>query len=287
MSVILKAIKSVEKDKDTEPENEVAEAQDVQDTTQESNENPNVPDQEEGFFTGSQSELIVEEKKTTFNLNSIIRNKRVLILGGALVLILAFIITYKLFFRDTGVRKIPHTVQIVKNDSSAGKTSNLDQKESPVNAKKSADDAMAAYEQGDYDKSMKLFKAAISVSPDKASLHNSLGLVFVEKELFSSAEAEFQKALELDSNCSECFNNLGMLKSLLGETVEAQKYLEKAVALDLSYPEPYFNLAVLYEKNGDFGNAVQFYRRFVELYPDEDDGVISKVQKRIKLLQGI
>jgi Tfp pilus assembly protein PilF len=72
-----------------------------------------------------------------------------------------------------------------------------------------------------------------------------------------------------------------MLKSVLGESIEAKKYLEKAISLASSYPDPYFNLAVLSEKEGDYSNAVKYYRQFTSLYPDKNDVLVTKINRRI------
>ncbi len=146
--------------------------------------------------------------------------------------------------------------------------------------------AKKAFEVGNLDRSADLYRQAIQKNPNDALLHNSLGLVYQEKGLYSNASTEFQKALELDDMCAPCFNNFGLLKSSLGQALEAQKYFEQAININAAYPDPYFNLAVMHERAGDIGNAVKYYRQFINLYPDQQSDIVFKVNRRINVLTG-
>lgn len=150
----------------------------------------------------------------------------------------------------------------------------------------SAQVARSQYKAGEYDESIKSFQQAIDAAPKDASLHNDLGLALLKKELYTSAENHFAKALELDDSCAECYNNLGYLKTLLNQPVEAESYLQKAVVLKPDYPDPYFNLAVMYEKNGDVGKAVAAYRNFLKKAPKGDLDMTAKIKDRIQELSG-
>lgn len=146
--------------------------------------------------------------------------------------------------------------------------------------------ARSQYKSGEYDESLKSFQKAIDQDPNNAIIHNDMGLVLLKKELFASAEGHFAKALELDDACAECFNNLGYLKTALGQPVEAEKYLQKALMLKPDYTDPYFNLAVMYEKNGDVGKSVDYYQEYLKRIPASDTDLAAKIKSRIYDLSG-
>ena len=147
-------------------------------------------------------------------------------------------------------------------------------------------EAKKAYEQGNWDASLSLWEKGLEQDPSNSSIHNNLGLIFLKKEIFSSAEKHFSRALELDQNCAECFNNLGYLKSLLGEAKEAETYLKKSIQLDPKYADPNFNLAVLYEKSENLGGAVQSFQNFLALQTDEKSEIFFKVRQHLRELTG-
>ena len=148
------------------------------------------------------------------------------------------------------------------------------------------EEAKKSYEQGNWDVSLSLWQKGLEQSPNNASIHNNLGLIFLKKEIYSSAEKHFSRSLELDQSCAECFNNLGYLKSLLGEAKEAETYLKKSVQLNPQYADPHFNLAVLYEKNDNLGGAAQSFQNFLVLQKDPNSKISFKVQQHLRELTG-
>ena len=147
-------------------------------------------------------------------------------------------------------------------------------------------EARALFDSGQYDQSLPLFQKLVQEQPSNALLQNDLGMVFLKKELYSSAQVHLTRALELDPSCEVCYGNLGYLKTLLQQYAEAETYLRKAIQLKPDEPKHYFNLAVLYEKNGDLGNGAHYYRQFLDLLPNKDSDIARKVQARIDMLTG-
>ena len=251
----------------------------------------------EGFFRGKESIVrnVPISKKSTGIINDPIvkgkSNKRVYFLGFLFLVSIAFAVTVK-YFKDKNainpeeLKPVDFSATTNQNNPEASDVAAATPTDTNISKSNAEEDALKAYEKGDYDSGIRLFKEAISKNPDDAILHNNLGLAYVKKELYSSAVDEYKKALEMDDKCAECFNNLGFIKSSLGDVFEARKYLEKAIFLSSKYPDPYFNLAVLCEREGDIGNAVKYYKQFSELYPDKNDPLIGKIKNRVKDLTG-
>ena len=255
MSIILKALRSQTKE---ERESKIT-----------------LPPQGEGFFLGKVGFL---KKRSNFP------PKWVLLLG-LLVLGIFFILTLwslrNSSSEKTTTKEVPTPNIKMENKTPSQKPSLPSQEDISEVGR-----AQQLFKNGNFNESLNILEKQMREGKESVQLHNDLGLVFLKKELFSSAEKHFSRALELDDQCAECFNNFGYLKTLLGENVEAETYLKKAAQLNRNYPDPYFNLGILYEKNGDIGNAVQAYQKFLERSPNPQEETTLKIENRLKKLTG-
>lgn len=226
------------------------------------------------LLKSSTSPLIEEEPK---------RKRRLLILGSGLIVSVAFALTF--YFINVTRRDKQQAVVLPQEESVPlpGSVAAL-----PVAAEHSGSvltQARRLYTEGNYDESLKYFEKALESNNTDALVHNDLGMVYLKKELFSSASRHFERALELNSSCAVCFNNFGYLKTLLHEDAEAESYLRKALTLDPQQADPHFNLAVLYENNGDMGKAASEYRSFLQVSL-RDDPLARQVRERVRTLTG-
>lgn len=254
----------------------------------------------DGFFAGR--DQLIEKKRSslfkfdTTNILNSFKTKRVYILAGLFVVVLGFWVGVRIFNgggqkivplgMETVTQPVDQAPAVVTTDSAPAPAPDSAPVAAPQTSADQVNQGMDAFDAGNYDQSITLFKSALETDPNNALIHNSLGLALLEKKLYSNAADEFQKALELDSDCAECFNNLGLLKSILSQPVEAKTYFERAVAISSVYPDPYFNMGVMYEKVGDLGSATKYYKQFLELYPDKSGETYSMVKKRIAELTG-
>src|SRR5262245_264516 len=82
------------------------------------------------------------------------------------------------------------------------------------------------------------FQEAVRLNPDSALYHNTLGVVFLHylgKPV--EAQAEFQKAIDLDSSYAEAYTNLGVTLAQQGKWEDAVTAYRKAISLPI-YPTP-------------------------------------------------
>jgi len=113
-----------------------------------------------------------------------------------------------------------------------------------------------------------LFKA-LGMSPNDPKIHNTIGLVYMGKEMFEKAEASFKKAIEIKPAYSDAWNNLGALYLSLGRWDSAIKACENA-ATDVLYPYPWLpenNIGWAWFKKGDFKQAMYHLERAVRDNP--------------------
>jgi len=78
-----------------------------------------------------------------------------------------------------------------------------------------------AQQRGDIDTAIEWYQKAVSLSPDYASPHNDLGILFETKGWLDRAEAEYQKALSINAEYKEVHTNLALLYERKGELEKA------------------------------------------------------------------
>jgi len=93
------------------------------------------------------------------------------------------------------------------------------------------------------------------------------GLALYNQEKFDESQQAYSRALELDPNDFEAWNNKGIDEGLLGRYDEALKSFKNAVALNESYAEAWYNMGVIYDFKGDYYTAVQAYKKATQINP--------------------
>ena len=112
-----------------------------------------------------------------------------------------------------------------------------------------------------------------------------MGLAYYKERNYSSAVANFEKAITLDENNLESYNNLAIAYKKLNRLNEAKALYKKILTRAPSHAEASYNLALLFEDEGNIESAVRFYRRFVKTGVSSHPSLVSKVRNRLKALK--
>ena len=104
-----------------------------------------------------------------------------------------------------------------------------------------------------------------------AKSHLEAGNAFVDQEQFTQAAAEYQKAIHLDPEYAEAYNNLGISLAEQGEMADAVKAFRQAVRIDPEDAESQSNLGNALLKLGLAVEAVAPLREALRLHPDDTD----------------
>jgi type IV pilus biogenesis/stability protein PilW len=95
----------------------------------------------------------------------------------------------------------------------------------------------------------------------KASAHYQMGLSYYNENKTQMAYIEFQKALELNPKDKNVLNAIGIIHLLKFEDPQTSiGYFEKALQIDPNFAEAYNNMGVAYEKSGRFNDAIGYYK---------------------------
>lgn len=139
---------------------------------------------------------------------------------------------------------------------------------------------------GDYETALSYFDRALEVDPayEQAVLNRQKTIEIMEGklnisafELFENAHSidslelkihNYRKALEVDSNYVDAWNNLGVAYHYYGYIDSAVYCLDKALSINPRHPQVNNNIAFLLDASGEYEAAVYHYQKAILAKPD-------------------
>lgn len=121
---------------------------------------------------------------------------------------------------------------------------------------------------------IKKYKASIKLLPT-AEGHTYLGWAYSLVGKYDKAILECYKAIDIDEEYGNSYNDLGYYLTLFKRYEEAKEWLNRAIAaprFDERY-WAYYNLGRIYELTGDWHQALKLYYQSVQLDPQFTNGV--------------
>jgi tetratricopeptide (TPR) repeat protein len=92
-----------------------------------------------------------------------------------------------------------------------------------------------------YDQAVATYQKMLAINPNDASAHNGLGAVYATQNKLPEAQAEFQKAAELDpAGAAKAYYNEGAILSNAGKMDEAAAAFKQATSADPKFADAYF-----------------------------------------------
>lgn len=107
------------------------------------------------------------------------------------------------------------------------------------------------YQLGAYKKSLDLLNRATQVAPNYAEVYNSQGIVLLEQHEYEKARQSFEYAINLKSDYSNAYANLGSSLKGLGNLSEACIAYKSAIQLDPGNREAAYKLAAIHLAKND------------------------------------
>ncbi len=147
----------------------------------------------------------------------------------------------------------------------------LEQRREQANAQ--YDLGVREYSRGNLAEALKALQAAERSYPNDPRLRNAFGLIYIQQQHYQQAIGEFKKALALDQNFFEAYNNLGTTYSYMQNWDKAIVEYKKLTNEPL-YRTPelaYYNLGLaLMERqwDGDLIEAVKQFHKAVQIRPN-------------------
>ena len=106
-----------------------------------------------------------------------------------------------------------------------------------------------------------------SSDPGKAENVYKQGLEKIKKRDFKGAIEDFDRAVQLNPQYAEAYNNRGNTYFVLGNQQEAMKNYNQALKLNPELASAYYNRGYANYKGGKMEQAIKDYNRAIELNP--------------------
>jgi len=123
--------------------------------------------------------------------------------------------------------------------------------------------------EGDYDRAVNLYKDSLDACPT-AEAHTFLGWSYHFQGKVDDAIAECKRAIEVDPDFGNPYNDIGAYLISLGKVDEAIPWLESATRAPRYEPRhyPYFNLGRAYYAKGQITRAREYFQESLRIEPD-------------------
>lgn len=105
-------------------------------------------------------------------------------------------------------------------------------------------------DRGNFDSAIKLLRKSIEKNPEFYKAYYNLGCLFMKKNIYSSAEENFELAAKYNKENPFVFYNLGCAQMKMGNYAKAKKNFTKAILLKNNEKDFYYNLAYALKKMG-------------------------------------
>ena len=121
---------------------------------------------------------------------------------------------------------------------------------------------------GDYDRAVELYLGSLALHPT-AEAHTFLGWTYHFQGKIDEAIAECKRAIEVDPDFGNPYNDIGGYLIDLGRHDDAIPWLEQAIAAKRYEPRhfPYFNLGRVYLAKGMITRARELFQKSLEIEP--------------------
>jgi tetratricopeptide (TPR) repeat protein len=125
---------------------------------------------------------------------------------------------------------------------------------------------MANERTGNYPAAVKAYKRGLEVEPENVELLNALGFALFQQGKSEEAVEALEKALKVDPLHWKAHNNMALASIDIGELELAEAHYRESLAIE---PQPaiYNDLGFVFERQGMPYEAVEMYRKSIELDP--------------------
>ncbi len=140
----------------------------------------------------------------------------------------------------------------------------------PENANAHYNLAVLYKNMGDLEKALYEYRRVLEIDPNfiqKLSVKNSIGIIYMEKGLYTKAKDILSSILDEDPKDRNALINLGICYFKIGDTKDAKIYLERAKKLYPDDPLPYYNLCCVYASEKDYKKAKDLLLKVKSLDP--------------------
>lgn len=136
---------------------------------------------------------------------------------------------------------------------------------------------------GRYDEALEILQQSLKVRPT-AEAYTYIAWTYSHKGDLERAIDEAKKAIRLDPDYGNPYNDIGVYLIELGKDAEAIPYLEKAITAKryCCYQYPHFNLGRIYLNRKDYERAREEFQKSLAIDPE-----YAPAQEGLRLLKAL
>jgi len=109
------------------------------------------------------------------------------------------------------------------------------------------------------DDAIQVYHRALEINPNYSEAYNNLGIALKEQENLDDAIQVYHRALEINPNYSEAYNNLGNVLKEQGKLDDAVLAYRSALGINPDYSEAHNNLGLVLLLQGNFSSGWREY----------------------------
>ena len=131
-------------------------------------------------------------------------------------------------------------------------------------------------EAGDVEDAAAYYQMSLDLYPT-AEAHVSMGGALAARGEWAEAIAECEKALELDPDLGNAYNDIGVYLERLGRRAEALEWLDRAIAAPVNDARnfPWYPRGRILEQGARFMDARDCYKRALDIDPDWTPALVA------------
>jgi tetratricopeptide (TPR) repeat protein len=122
-------------------------------------------------------------------------------------------------------------------------------------------------QKGDIDNAIAQYQKALEINSNDASAHSDLGTAFLQKKEVDEAIAQYQKAHEINPTYALTDYNLGIAFIQKGEVDDAIAQFQKALEMNPRLPAALNSLGLALVQKGQLDEAITLYKKAEEIDP--------------------
>jgi tetratricopeptide (TPR) repeat protein len=124
------------------------------------------------------------------------------------------------------------------------------------------------YYKREYSEAISWYDKAIKIDPNLSQAWNNKGTAFGILEKYQEATECFEKALEIDPNDAKAWNNKGIVLDKLGKYQEAIEHYDKATEFEPNGAYAWYNKGSVLSILGKYQEAIEHYDKAIGIDPN-------------------
>ena len=136
-----------------------------------------------------------------------------------------------------------------------------------TNAQALKDNADTAWEQGNLQTAIELYKQALELQPDFFQAHANIGSVYAMQKDFSNALLHYKQAIELQPEIAALYSNTADIHNEARQFSEAEYFSREALKYDANYIPAINNLCIALRQQDKTDQAIEILNKTLPLAP--------------------